>query len=236
MLWQGTNGRGLTITLPDRYTSDLIFIQDASLDEPEGFQLPGEFRLRTAQLDAGPFSVSAELRWDPCDHARSYRVVVARDAGFQDVLRERVVILPALSVPDLPREAQLFWRVEAIAYGGKRGNAGGPESFITPALEGLVGIRFASDMKSLQATVGAANLLRRDRNYYGAPIAIDGRTYPKGLWTHSFNDGRPADAVLDVSEANFAHFKADAGLDDASGGGSVQFWCWWTGSSEPKPP
>ena len=50
-----------------------------------------------------------------------------------------------------------------------------------------------------------------------------GKVYPKGVWTHSFNDDTPADIVVDVTGQGFAMFAAEVGLDDASIGGSVQY-------------
>ncbi len=78
-------------------------------------------------------------------------------------------------------------------------------------------------MQWVKATAGADNPVRRDKNYYGKPISIAGTAYPKGLWTHAFPDATPADVVIDLSGKRFAAFRADAGLDDASGAGSVQF-------------
>jgi hypothetical protein len=87
---------------------------------------------------------------------------------------------------NLPARQTLFWRVEAISWGGKRIHSGGPGSFLTPSLATLTGISFLSDMPWVKATAGAGNPVRRDKNYYGKPISIAGTVYPKGLWTHAF--------------------------------------------------
>jgi hypothetical protein len=65
--------------------------------------------------------------------------------------------------------------------------------------------------------------VHRDTNYSGAAISIAGKVYPKGVWTHAFNDATPADLVLSLAGRNFALFAADAGVESSSGGGSVQF-------------
>jgi hypothetical protein len=77
-------------------------------------------------------------------------------------------------------------------------------------------------MEWISATSGADHV-RRDENYYGSLISIGGKQYEKGVWTHSFNSGAPADVVVDVKGKDYARFAAEVGLDDASGGGSVQF-------------
>jgi alpha-galactosidase len=94
---------------------------------------------------------------------------------------------------------------------------------VTPQLDRPAGLVFASDIPWVTATAGAENPVRCDVNYFGKPLAISGRVYPKGLWTHAYPDVTPADTVYDVAAKNFELFKADVGLDDASGGGSVQF-------------
>jgi hypothetical protein len=54
-------------------------------------------------------------------------------------------------------------------------------------------------------------------------IEIGGKRYPKGLWTHSFEDGTPADVALAIPAGEYASFAADVGLEDSSGGGSIRF-------------
>ncbi|OHB78626.1 MAG: hypothetical protein A2V98_06655 [Planctomycetes bacterium RBG_16_64_12] len=214
---------GLCVHLATPYSSDLIFIQHASLGKPQGLEPPGVFRLQEAAVEGGWFSASATLAWEPSEHARSYRVLVAADTGFRSVLAQRVVYAPAVVLADLPPGRELFWKVEAISWGGKRSSEGDSGRLAIPELEKPAGVTFASDLTPVEATVGADNPLRRDRNYHGRPVRIASQAYPKALWTHSFDDGRPADVVFDVSGKDLASFKADVGLDDASGGGSVQF-------------
>jgi len=216
-------GQGLAIRLPQPYTSDLIFLQDESLGKPKGLEEPGEFALGKAEVISDPFSVSARLTWQPSAGARSYRAVVSESSDFRTVLAEAVAGAPSASLAKLPPARQLHWKVEAVAWGGRRWNSGDPGVFSTPKLDQLTGITFASDLQWAKATVGANNPVRRDSNYYGKPLAIAGKPYPKGLWTHSFNDATPADIVFDLAGKGFAAFKADVGLDDQSGGGSVQF-------------
>lgn len=130
--------KGLTLSLPEPYTSDLVFIQDASLGKPK---LPPPRKARPAE----------------------------------------------------------------------------------PDLAALKGVTFATEIPWVRATAGANNPIRKNRNYYGRAVAIAGKRLPKALWTHSFNDATPADIVFDVAGKGFVQFKAEVGLDDMSGGGSVLF-------------
>jgi alpha-galactosidase len=132
----GLMERGVSIKLPERYTSDLIYVQDGALREP---RLPRPVRSTT----------------------------------------------PALVVPP--------------------------------------GVTFMSDMPWVSSTAGAGNQVHRDTSYYGRAIAIGGRTYPKGVWTHAFEDATPADVVLDIAGRGLVTFAAEVGVDDAARGGSVQF-------------
>ena len=70
----------------------------------------------------------------------------------------------------------------------------------------------------------------------GKEIAIAGKTYPKGVWTHSFNDATSADVVIDVSGKGFGIFAADAGVEDAAGPGSVQFQVLADGAVKAESP
>jgi hypothetical protein len=221
--------RGLAVCLPQPYTSDLIFFQDEALGKPRGLEPPGEFRLKPPEIKAGPFSVSATLPWVPSTGANSYRVTVSDRADFGHVVAQSIAAGPCTTLDNLPPDRQLHWRVEAISWGGSRAHSGPTGILLTPRLARLAGIVFLSDMPWTKATAGADNPVRRNKNYYGKPISIAGKTYPKGLWTHAFPDATPADTVFDLSGKRFAAFRADVGLDDASGGGSVQFQVWVDG-------
>jgi hypothetical protein len=216
-------GSGLEVHLPQEYMSDLVFIQDAALGEPAGLELPAEFPLGEATAKAGMFSVSVRLAWEPAAGARSYRVTVAEDADFRDIVHVATVTRSEVILEMLPAQQELHWHVEAISWGGRRANAGRPGTFVTPGLERPAGLTFLSEIPWLNANAGADNPVRRDVNYYGQPLAIRGKAYPKGLWTHSYPDTTPADVVYDISDKKADLFKADVGLDDSSHGGSVQF-------------
>lgn len=227
---------GLSLRLPRPYTSDLIYLQAASLGKPQGLARPGPFRLKDAEATSDPFTASAKLTWSPSAYARSYRVVLAESPGFHEAQVETTVIHPSAVLPNLPPGRELFWKVEAMAWGGKRWNAGGPGRFRTPELQPLPGVTFASDLAWVKATAGADNPVRRDMNYYGKPLSIARKRYPKGLWTHAFNDATPADVVFDLAGRNEATFAADAGVEDAAGGGSVQFQVWVDGTLRAESP
>ena len=88
----------------------------------------------------------------------------------------------------------------------------------------------------MKATAGAGNEVRRDRNYAGRTITIHCKPYPKGLWTHAFNDETPADIVYDLSSTNFTVFRAQVGLDDLGDHGSVQFQVLENGQVKAESP
>jgi hypothetical protein len=228
--------RGLALCLPQPYTSDLVFLQDAALGKPRGLEPPGKFRLKPPEARAGPFGVSATLRWEPSTIVTSYRVIASDRADLGHVVARAVTPSPMATLDDLPPGRSLFWQVEAVSWGGKRVNSGGPGSLITPPRTPLPGISFLSDMPWVKATAGAGNPVRRDKNYYGQPISIAATAYPKGLWTHAFPDATPAEVVIDLSGKRFAAFRADTGLDDASGGGSVQFQVLLDGQLKAESP
>lgn len=214
---------GLTLSLPDRYTSDLIYVQDSVLGKPEGLDPPREFGLGEAQLAASPFSVSASLRWQPSKNARSYRVQVSRTPDFKRPLAQAVVYEPHMTIGKVDADCKLYWKVQAVGWGGERWNSGSARAFVTPNRTILPGVTFVSDMKWIAATCGS-DVVHRDENYTGSVLSIAGKPYLKGVWTHAFNDNAtPADVKIDIAGKGFATFVADVGIDDASFAGSVVF-------------
>jgi hypothetical protein len=217
-------GPGLAVTLSQRYTCDLIYLQDAVLGKPAGLEVPGAFQLGDVETSSDAFDVSARAAWTPSANARSYRVLVSDTPDFSTPpTLEKMVMGPSVSLAKLPPERNLYWKVQAVSWGGKTWNDGAPATFTTPKLQPVPGVTFVSDMDWAHSTAGAGNTVRRDTNYYGKATAVAGRPYPKGIWTHSFNDATPADVVISIAEQNFVRFVADAGVEDSAGPGSIRF-------------
>jgi hypothetical protein len=227
---------GLALTLPDRYTCDLIYLRDAALGKPDGLEAPGAFNLLPAETSADAFHTSAKLSWEPSAHARSYRVTVAADNGFEKDILAKTVNGTTCRLPKLAPEKTLYYRVQALSWGGTHDADDGPGSFLTPKLAELPGVTFVSDMDWVKSNAGAKNEVHRDTNYGGSEISVAGKTCPKGVWTHAYNDATPADVVIDVAGKPFARFLADAGVEDSGGGGSVQFKIWIDGKMRAKSP
>ena len=215
--------KGLAIQLPGRYTCDIIYVQDAALGRPGSLEKPGPFLARQAEGKTELLSVSMRLSWEPSKNARGYRVFVADGPDFRKPAVQKTVNVPETTLDGLSPGRKYFWKVEAVSHGGRQPSADGTMQFTMPGRPKVPGVTFASDLTPAAATVGAENPLRKDRNLYSKPIAIAGKVYAKGLWTHAFNDGRPADVIYDIAGKGFAAFVADVGLDDASGAGSVAF-------------
>lgn len=224
-VWSGADltERGLTVRLPDRYTSDLVYLQEASLPTPEGLSLPGKFRLRSVKSASQAFGASATLRWARSAGARSYRVTVAESPDFARTLVSKPTFGTTLALTDLPANRSLTWKVEAVGWGGRRVNEGGAATFTAPRAQDLSGLVFVSDLPWIEATAGAGNPVRRDTNYHGQPIRVAGRTRPKGVWTHAFPDATPADVAVGIASLGVTRFAADVGVESSAGNGSVQF-------------
>ncbi len=226
---------GLAMTLPQPFSSDIIFLQDASLGKPADLMEPGEFPLVSAKPISNPFTAGAEFTWQPSKNARSYRVSVSDTMEFTHTVAAEAAATPSLTVMRLPAASKLYWKVEAISAGGTRLNAGGPGAFTTP--DNLAkGVAFASDLPWTKVTAGAGNTVHRDNNLNGQPLAINGKLYQKGLWTHAFDDQTPADTVFDISGRNDSTFKATVGLDDLGTRGSVQFQVLVDGVKKAESP
>ena len=147
---------------------------------------------------------------------------MSESAEFTQTVAMELAATSPIAVSDLPPARKLYWKVEAISRGGTRVNADGPGTFTTPD-HATQGVAFASDLEWKSATVGADNSVHRDTNLHGRPLAINGKPYRKGLWTHAFNDATPADIVFDISTGKYSTFNATVGLDDLGAQGSVQF-------------
>ncbi len=213
---------GLEVTLPKPYCSDIVFLQDATTSQPPELVEPAEFSLGISTLRRELFAAAADFQWEVSEHAHLYRVWVSERADFSDPVIVADTALPLLADVPLPPARQLYWKVEAIASGGTRSNSGSHQVFTTPQ-HLAQGVVFASDLPWTRATAGADNSVHRDTNIHGHTISINGQTYSKGLWTHSFRDSTPADIVFDVSDGKYSSFKATVGLDDQGSQGSVQF-------------
>jgi hypothetical protein len=214
---------GLVLKLPRRYSSDLVYVQEASLGKPDGLAEPGGFRLRTASASSDPYLAAAVVQWEPSEHAQKYRVTVSESPESRTVLAEKTSFGTSVALTGLPAEKTFHWKVEAVSWGGKRWNEGGSGVIKTPPLKSLAGITFVSDMPWARSTTGAGNEVRRDTNLAGAPIKIAGKSYRKGLWMHAFNDATPADVDVAIDGKRVAVFAADVGVEATAGGGSIQF-------------
>jgi len=114
-------GQGLRIRLPGRYTSDLIYVQDASLPVPDGMAKPGPFALGSARTTSDAFAASASLAWQPSRNARSYRVVVSSAATRSVPAADMMVLSAAADVPELApsqKRSAGEWRPSAGVEGG----------------------------------------------------------------------------------------------------------------------
>lgn len=214
---------GLPVSLATRYSSDLIYLQADSAGRPEGLAAPGEFGVLAPETSGDEFACSALLRWEPSAGAKSYRVRVSASADLAEPIVEKSVYRSSVRIKQLAPGKTLHWRVEAVSSGGAQTNRGAVQSFPTPPLKPLPGVVFVSDMPWVRSVAGANNTVHRDKNYGGSLISIAGKQYPKGVWTHAFNDASPAEVEVDVQGRGFALFKADVGAEDSAGAGSVQF-------------
>ena len=225
---------GLAITLIQRFTSDIVFLQNATAGKPPDLVEPGEFKLTSARAIGDLFATSAELAWEPSEHARCYRVSVSESPEFAGLAGLEIAASPKATISPLAPGRTLYWKVEAVSPGGVKPSAGGPGRFTTP--DRPRGVAFVTDLEWAKATAGAGTTVRRDTNLTGQPLAIGGRTFRKGLWTHSFDDGTPADTVFDISGRSYATFKATVGLDDLGTRGSVQFQVLVDGARRAESP
>ena len=229
-------GAGLSLTLPGRYTSDLIYVQDAALGKPDGLDAPGAFKLLPPATSGDAYHTSAKLSWEPSPNARSYRVTVARDDQFANVIIAKTVNGTACDLSRLCPNSLLHYRVQALSWGGTRDADNAPGGFLTPQLTELKGVAFLSDMDWVRSNAGAKNEVHRDTNYGGTDIAVAGKTWPKGVWTHACNDDTPADVVINLAGRPFVRFLAEAGVEDSAGDGSVQFQVLVDGSPRAESP
>jgi hypothetical protein len=227
---------GVTISLPQRYASDLIYVQDASLGKPEGIEAPGEFRLTSADAESGPFSCTAKFRWQPSANAKSYRLTVSPNADLHDPMLDSTTTRNTLVANRLPAGRELFWKVQAVSFGGRRDHKGDVGRFKTPQLKKLAGVTFVSDIPWTRSNAGAGNTVHRDTNLNGGTINIERSVYEKGIWTHSNQDGSPADVVIDLANHAYGRFIADSGVEDSSGGGTIQFQVLIDGQVQGETP
>ena len=199
---------------------------------------PQPFRLNVPAVTySDPFTIEVQFSWEPSVGAKSYRVVVAESPDLAEPIVSSIVVGPSTAIAvELPPEKTLYWKVEAVGWGGKVWNTDDAGMVTTPGFEKLAGVTFVSDMPWLKATAGASNTPHRDTNYSGKLVSIGSKIYRKAVWTHSFNDATPADVVLDIAGKNFATFAADVGLDAASLGGTVQFQVLVDGQLKAESP
>jgi hypothetical protein len=227
--------RGLTVALPQRFSSDILFIQETSLAKPDDLEAPGEFSLKPVKTASQLLTTSAELNWEASKNARRYRVTVGETPDLGNAIAHEMTTLPSVLFSRLPPARKLYWKVEAISHGGLTVNRAPSGTFTTPAILAKA-VTFASDMQWTKANAGAGNPIRRDRNLNGNTLKMNGKPIEKGLWTHAFNDNTPADIVFDVSGRNFEVFKATVGLDDLGERGSVQFQVLVDGQKKAESP
>ncbi|MHB8636876.1 MAG: NPCBM/NEW2 domain-containing protein [Fimbriimonadaceae bacterium] len=211
---------GIGVRLASHYTSDLIHIEQARLPNPAGRSTRAPAPAAVGASVGDYFGVRTTFSWKPTARARCYHVVVSQNKDMSMPVLDRVVYADGVESRALPTATDLYWRVDGLAWGGV---SIGKVHRLHSAMPTQWGGHFVSDLPWVKALAGVPEGPHRDVNHYGNVLAIAGTKYPKGIWTHSFDNGDPADIVIDIAGKGYGTFAADVGLDDASGGGSVQF-------------
>lgn len=211
---------GINVQLIERYSSDLIFVEDATLPRPVGWGEPGTFHLNRPVSGSDYFGTSTTLTWSRSQGATCYEVfVLSEHVDRPDEFTFKIVYEPSFTAENLVGGKTAQWEVRAVGPGGRRSS--GKARFLTGQPKPWPGV-FLSDQPWLKAEAGSGSV-HVNENFAGNHLSLGGKVYKKGIWTHSFEDGRPADIVFDIAGKGYGVFASDAGLDDASGGGSIQF-------------
>ena len=117
---------GLAITLPQRFSSDIVSLQDTALGKPNEVSVePGEFKLLPAIPQNNPFQT--KLEWEPSKNAHVYRVTVSDSGDFTHPVAMESAGTSSILVSNLPLGKTFRWKVEAIAWGGTRKMPAGRE-------------------------------------------------------------------------------------------------------------
>jgi alpha-galactosidase len=227
--------KGVVLRIPGPRASEIICVRDESQGKPGDLRPPGNFNLKKVQTSADLFATSVQLDWEPSARAKRYRVLISETVDFAKLLAEQGTTETTANIGGLPEGKQLYGKVEAYSKGSWVNNDDGHWQFTAPALLSRKGITFACDLQWTKATVGAEQQVHRETNLKGNPIMIDGKNYPKSLWTHSFNDKTPADIVFQTN-GKFATFEATVGIDDLGEHGSVQFQVLADGEQKLQTP
>jgi hypothetical protein len=211
--------QGFSVSLPERYTSDLIYIQESTLAKPLGWGEPAENLSDDAVSGNDYYGSWTDLVWRPGNGARSFRVTLSARSDLSEPFLQTIIHEPKISFKNVPPGRAAYWRVDSLGWGGTR--IGAVRKFPWRKPVAWAGA-FVSDLPWVKAEAGSG-IVHRDVNYAAKPLSVSGKVFPKGVWTHAFQDGRPADVVVDIAGKGFGTFVSDAGVDDAAGGGSVQF-------------
>ncbi len=122
--------RGLQLRLANRYSSDLIHIQEARLPKPAGYVVPQPVAKAAAltygnplpeeilnKIGFDPDPIRTRFVWQRSPNARCYRVSVSHNEDISQPVSERVVYATEAELPGFPN-GDLFARVDAIGWKG----------------------------------------------------------------------------------------------------------------------
>ncbi|QGQ95032.1 hypothetical protein EHS13_09115 [Paenibacillus psychroresistens] len=99
---------------------------------PKNVQMFGGVTLYPAENDADPNGL--KLSWDPAVGSKQFRIVVAKDAEFLQIVKDSVTTLPYAIIEGLEYGQTYYWKVEAeplVASYGTQWNVGGSQIFNT---------------------------------------------------------------------------------------------------------
>lgn len=155
-------------------------------------------------------------------------VVISYDANGQEIKRETSPIIYHKAgayriYADVAGASKVVFRTLDGGDGiGGDGAIWGEPKFSKRLADDII---FVSDLQYVSATCGVFdNLPKFDANIDGNLLTIGTKTYSKGIGTHSYENGEPADVIYNIKNKGYKMFFTEVGVDEASGSyGSVQF-------------